>query len=31
MVSEMLVVGSINQDFVLKTERRPKPGGEGAV
>jgi hypothetical protein len=31
LVSEMLVVGSINQDFVLKTERRPKPGGEGAV
>jgi hypothetical protein len=31
LVSEMLVVGSINQDFVLKTKRRPKPGGEGAV
>jgi len=25
-VSEVFVMGSINQDFVLKVERRPKPG-----
>src|SRR4028119_815137 len=25
-MAEVFVVGSINQDFVLKVERRPKPG-----
>jgi ribokinase len=25
-VAEVFVVGSINQDFVLKVERRPEPG-----